>query len=151
MLFHFILEYNITLIFSSSTAAIMEPDDGETALVEYCFQIVNNGRQVSDAVFDINISPSSNASRADFYLNTSNPLVIEAGQTEGCVEFVVIGDDLIEGPEVVLVSVDARSEFDRVLLRPSRFLVLNIADNIGKPFCFMLHDSLSWCFSIGFL
>lgn len=108
----------------------MEPDNGETVAVEYCFDVVNNTRQVRDAVFDINILPTSNASSVDFSVNSSTPLVIEASQSGDCIEFIVIGDSLVEGPEVIFISIDARSEVDRVL--PTRFLVLNIVDNVGK-------------------
>ena len=122
---------------------IKEPKNGEYKSVEVCYTANITSPLDRDAVFDLILSPTSTANiSTDFYLNTSNPLIIESGQqsgggvVSGCIHLVVIGDEEDEADtETIAYEIRARSDkFDRVVFRsdaPSNLIMVHIFD-IGK-------------------
>lgn len=125
--------FGITLIVSNSMFTVVEPDDGESHVVEICFTAHVTRRITSSYYFEfILLSQTTARVRTDLL-----PLGLEIpsgfmGTYMRCISLVIIGDDTPGASETVVYLIRPLSIFDQVVLPNNAtfdLLRVNIIDN----------------------
>ena len=116
---------------------VLELDVGQNyGVVSTCFQATVLQPLDREAIFGLFIAnlTTTASSGYDFYPNISVPDVIIpigfSGDFFGCIDIIIVGDDVAEDDELVVYDVRPFSENDRVL-SPER-VTIRIIDNDGK-------------------
>ena len=119
---------------------ITEPDEGQNVTVRVCFSAQVAVALGREALFGfLNVSTSMEMASPDYdfvYGFSPHFLIIPANLTgtfQKCVNFIVLGDDMVEPDEVIARDIAPLNPLDRVEYPSgSNSLRIYIADNDGK-------------------
>ena len=119
---------------------VTEPDEGQNTAVRVCFSAqvaVALGREALFGFLNVNTPMEMASPDYDFVYGFSPRfLIIPAdltGTFQKCVNFIVLGDDMVEPDEVIARDIAPLNPLDRVEYPPgSNSVRINILDNDGK-------------------
>ena len=121
-----------------SVVYVTEPDEGDSVNATFCLEASVREPRLRNAYFLLTLNSSSTNATiySDFAANFSGPIVIPegfAGSFNRCVIVMVLGDDVIETNEVIVLEVMPLSSRDFVEYINSDVdaLTVNILDNDG--------------------
>lgn len=129
----FYVDPNLTLVIPTAVFNITEPDEGEVANVTACFEAGVDIPRRRDADFELILSNLTTANSTEFIPSSALRVRMDfSGFFNSCVDFIILGDDLVESDEVIIVDIRPLSDRDRVQFSDgSDSLTVNIIDNDG--------------------
>ena len=117
---------------------VTEADSGNSSLVTSCYNATIDQQLTEDIILVLSVSNTTTASiSTDIYPNLTSYIIIPAnfsGIFRTCINYTIIGDDVVEYDERVVFDLRTSSEHDLVIKFPGNAtnLVINIIDNDGK-------------------
>ena len=129
----------VTLVVPNGLFVVAEPDSDNNASVTICFESQIARPLFSEAVFHFMESSSTTAtSGVDFFVSSLPYIIIPrgfSGNFSFCTEVVILGDDMIEQNEFVVLEVGRMESTDDVVIRypeNATMIVVEIIDTDGK-------------------
>ena len=128
------------LIVLNPIIEVLETDSGNSSTIPICF--VSSVQPLREVIFHFYEELGTTAEPTDYVPLNLIEIVILPGPFPQCVNITILGDDLVEDDEVIVLSVEAVSEGDIVQFDDLTTAVeVHIIDDDGKTRLYQIIDS----------